>query len=658
MAAEANASSSTSNDFGLPPRPPTTSTPLWEHLLKSKGSTIPSLRTMPIIAPPSAPLDKNATSMKHAADLLEEAKTTRHEIKTVHSLFERDRERLVGDIVDLVNRSQKEMQKTMGSPAQTDAVETVFNDVSHRMKELDQRLDAIQAVSSLILRRMRGFTHNMHPSSQFNQSHTQNLQTQIQAVQILLDKQGSIMTAVLPLLPLLQAIPVHIEALRSGLLESFMNSVSLRSASSHFQPSRSISSGNNAVSAATSPLQSLKSASENSLGKRKRTDRTALSPSHSSASSPTVNRETPYKRTRLQDASNSVDGSTALQASVGAASPSSLAGAQKGRSSSRTDVGANKIASPAVHSSPPAPSEHESVSTSLSITRRGTFVVPALHNTPRKPLTDIIAHLSSERVSSARKASIAPSQQQPSVSRGVEVSPLQLRRSLTLSGETAANSTSVSLASSLASGSGSASSASLVQQNSIGTMTAPAAKSPRILRVQSSVRRRLSLSGSAAAAAAATTTTSASVAIPRETTTTPVAQPGVAPSTPILPSRIILPASLGWLQTTNANAGIQVQNVVRQTPVAPSPAKQERPVLRPLVSALPGTGGWTRRAQTSSPRNVNLPTMSTATAATATPAMMGFMRQKDRRSPAREGRRFIPLVDSDDEEGGNEQAFE
>ncbi|KAF9564243.1 hypothetical protein CPC08DRAFT_660701, partial [Agrocybe pediades] len=333
---------------------------------------------MPIIAPPSAPLDKNATSMKvllydtqanfekfgkHAADLLEEAKTTRHEIKTVHSLFERDRERLVGDIVDLVNRSQKEMQKTMGSPAQTDAVETFFKDVSHRMKELDQRLDAIQA---------------------FNQSHTQNLQTQIQAVQILLDKQGSIMTAVLPLLPLLQAIPVHIEALRSGLLESFMNSVSLRSASSHFQPSRSISSGNNATAAATSPvLQSLKSASENSLGKRKRTDRNALSPSHSSAASPAVNRETPYKRTRLQDASNSVDGSTALQASAGAASPSSLAGAQKGRSSSRTDVGANKIASPAVHSSPPAPSENESVSTSLSITRRGTFVVPALHNTPR-----------------------------------------------------------------------------------------------------------------------------------------------------------------------------------------------------------------------------------------------------------------------------------
>lgn len=105
-----------SAEFGLPPRPPTASTPLWEHLMKNKGSSAPSLRNMPLIAPPSGPLDKNATSMKvllhdtqvnfekfgkHAADLIEEAKTTRHEIKTVHTLFQRDRECLMGDIIDL-----------------------------------------------------------------------------------------------------------------------------------------------------------------------------------------------------------------------------------------------------------------------------------------------------------------------------------------------------------------------------------------------------------------------------------------------------------------------------------------------------------------------------------------------------------------------------
>ena len=53
--------------------------------------------------------------------------------------------------------------------------------------------------------------------SQFNQTHSQALQTQIQAIQILLDKQGTIVSAVLPLLPLLQAVPLHIEATRNAL---------------------------------------------------------------------------------------------------------------------------------------------------------------------------------------------------------------------------------------------------------------------------------------------------------------------------------------------------------------------------------------------------------------------------------------------------------
>ena len=52
---------------------------------------------------------------------------------------------------------------------------------------------------------------------QFNQTHSQALQTQIQAIQILLDKQGTIVSAVLPLLPLLQAVPLHIEATRNTL---------------------------------------------------------------------------------------------------------------------------------------------------------------------------------------------------------------------------------------------------------------------------------------------------------------------------------------------------------------------------------------------------------------------------------------------------------
>jgi hypothetical protein len=48
----------------------------------------------------------------------------------------------------------------------------------------------------------------------------------MQAVQILLDKQGSILTAVLPLLPLLQALPLHIDAAKTGICENFAKAFS------------------------------------------------------------------------------------------------------------------------------------------------------------------------------------------------------------------------------------------------------------------------------------------------------------------------------------------------------------------------------------------------------------------------------------------------
>jgi len=57
---------------------------------------------------------------------------------------------------------------------------------------------------------------------QFNQTHSQALQTQIQAVQILLDKQGSIVSAVLPLLPLIQALPLHIDAAKTSINETLV----------------------------------------------------------------------------------------------------------------------------------------------------------------------------------------------------------------------------------------------------------------------------------------------------------------------------------------------------------------------------------------------------------------------------------------------------
>lgn len=68
------------------------------------------------MAPPAKPLDKNATSMRillhdtqahfekftvHAEKLLKGVQESKHEIKSVQGLFERNRESLIGDIIDL-----------------------------------------------------------------------------------------------------------------------------------------------------------------------------------------------------------------------------------------------------------------------------------------------------------------------------------------------------------------------------------------------------------------------------------------------------------------------------------------------------------------------------------------------------------------------------
>ncbi len=114
----ASGSKSSTLDCGLPARPPTASTALWAHLIRtSTTSEAPkSLQDMSIVVPPMAPLDKNVTSMRvllhdtqanfekfsnHVGRLLESIQETKNDLKTMHSVFERDRETLTSDIVDL-----------------------------------------------------------------------------------------------------------------------------------------------------------------------------------------------------------------------------------------------------------------------------------------------------------------------------------------------------------------------------------------------------------------------------------------------------------------------------------------------------------------------------------------------------------------------------
>jgi len=49
-------------------------------------------------------------------------------------------------IIFAVNRSQREIQKFIGTPSQSQDTESSFKDINIRLNGLDHRLDAIQAV--------------------------------------------------------------------------------------------------------------------------------------------------------------------------------------------------------------------------------------------------------------------------------------------------------------------------------------------------------------------------------------------------------------------------------------------------------------------------------------------------------------------------------
>lgn len=56
-------------------------------------------------------------------------------------------------------------------------------------------------------------------SCQFNQTHSQMLQLQSQAIQSLQEQHGTMLAALMPVLPLLQAIPLHIESARNKITD-------------------------------------------------------------------------------------------------------------------------------------------------------------------------------------------------------------------------------------------------------------------------------------------------------------------------------------------------------------------------------------------------------------------------------------------------------
>ncbi|PCH44062.1 hypothetical protein WOLCODRAFT_76746 [Wolfiporia cocos MD-104 SS10] len=148
----------------------TASSVLWGHLL-TKGSSASSIQrtsqgSSASSLAPIAPMDKAGTSLRV---LLHDTQATlekfssrvdaltggvdqsRREIMTVQKLFQQDREKMVDETVDLVNRCQREIQKAVGSPAQVSRVDEIHAElvaVDRRLETLDKRIDMLQMVWS------------------------------------------------------------------------------------------------------------------------------------------------------------------------------------------------------------------------------------------------------------------------------------------------------------------------------------------------------------------------------------------------------------------------------------------------------------------------------------------------------------------------------
>ncbi|KAE9406296.1 hypothetical protein BT96DRAFT_811151 [Gymnopus androsaceus JB14] len=155
----AGTSSSYSESYGNS-RKPSSSSVLWAHLLRKDALTASVKTDAPL--QPLAPVDKSGTSTRillldtqahlqkfgrKVDDLTSKVAHAKQEIVTVKTLFQQDREGLMSEFVDLLNRSQLEIQKTIGEPAQASKCEDLEKIVEVRLESMDQRLAALQMVS-------------------------------------------------------------------------------------------------------------------------------------------------------------------------------------------------------------------------------------------------------------------------------------------------------------------------------------------------------------------------------------------------------------------------------------------------------------------------------------------------------------------------------
>ncbi|KAH9931939.1 uncharacterized protein B0H18DRAFT_1116172 [Fomitopsis serialis] len=190
---------------------PTASAVLWGHLLSSKDAsqTASSTRYSDVssCSPLSGitPVDKTGSSLRillhdtqanlekfsdRVTKLTGDINESKREIGVVKELLQTDHEKVIEQMVEL------EIQRAIGVPAQAAKI----HDVRADLTRADTRLTALES--------------KMYMLQVINQ-------TQLQALQTVQDQQGKIIAAISPVLPLLQAIPLHIDNSRRELLDGF-----------------------------------------------------------------------------------------------------------------------------------------------------------------------------------------------------------------------------------------------------------------------------------------------------------------------------------------------------------------------------------------------------------------------------------------------------
>ncbi|KAH9857313.1 hypothetical protein C2E23DRAFT_807466 [Lenzites betulinus] len=194
---------------------PTASTALWGHLLRKTGSQMPpssttSTTTLGKSTPSIAPLDKAGASTRillhdtqahlerftdRVTELTAGVGDAKRELFVVQKLYQDDHEIVLDRLTGLTNRCQTELQKRIGTPAQSSEVREVAKDMSHffsRLDALDKKIDSLNSLN----------------------------QTQCHALQTIQEQQGQLLTALLPILPLLQSMPLHVDNARDRVKDS------------------------------------------------------------------------------------------------------------------------------------------------------------------------------------------------------------------------------------------------------------------------------------------------------------------------------------------------------------------------------------------------------------------------------------------------------